>query len=602
MDHLVSGGTDWAAQQMAEFLSVVTSYPDEQSAQASAIERIVESVEAEVGAIVRDGELVISIGWPMSEIPTQAIIEASVGQHAELEVPGLGACEVTCFPLDDSETTLLLGRYRSERFGAQELNLVRGMARVLALGLKTMRLVRSERLLRTQTEQQAAELEAAQSESFQHSLSHMSTKAAVERRALEEQLRQAQKMEAVGRLAGGIAHDFNNLLMVIQTSAFLLKSELEAASIPTTDVAEIMDAGDRAARLVRQLLTFSRKEVAHPEILDMNEQVSVMGDLLKRSIGVGIELLLELCEGTAFVSIDPAHLDQIVMNLAINGRDAMDGEGTLSIRTEKVTLDHEAAGSLPAGDYMRLEVADSGCGMEPELIDKIFEPFFTTKEQGRGTGLGLATVYGIVSSLGGHIDVSSEVGEGTTFTFLVPTVEQRGESDLSQRQEAPSLGAEAANILVVDDQPSIGELVKRLLLRHGYVVATATSADEALEFILKGLRFDLVLSDVAMPGMTGVELARRIRDLAPEQPIALMSGYLDDRITDSSIIEDVVGFIEKPFQERNLLALVRSLPETNAPASSRGVITRTDASHDKHRPFAQERPDETSSSTAPIQI
>jgi signal transduction histidine kinase/ActR/RegA family two-component response regulator len=417
---------------------------------------------------------------------------------------------------------------------------------------------------------------AAQNRNFHQSLSDISTRAAMEKKGLEEQLRQAQKMEAVGRLAGGIAHDFNNLLTVIQMSARFLKESMEADGAPAEDAIEILKASDRAARLVRQLLTFSRKEVPRPRLLDVNALVTDMCDLLKRSIGVHIELGLELSDRNCVVSIDPSHMEQILINVAINARDAMNDGGVLSIRTDLRTVEgNSQRGVVPPGQYVCLEVADTGCGMSSDVATKVFEPFFTTKERGQGTGLGLATVYGVVSGAGGFIDVASTPGEGTTFTILLPAADELADHVESSDPDSSEHSGSERTVLVVDDEPNIGELVRRILFRHGYSVANASSGMEALDLVLKGARFDLVLSDVAMPEMSGIELAHKMREVAPHQPFILMSGYADERITDPSIVEDVAGFIEKPFQEQALLAILDSALGWKEARASTAVSSET---------------------------
>jgi signal transduction histidine kinase/ActR/RegA family two-component response regulator len=734
------GSNDWAAQQMAEFLSVVTSYSDEAVAELSGIERIAESLEAEVAAIVRDRKVITAIGFSEDRMPVAEILSAAAGDAHHVNVEGLGSCRAATVPLEDMrDSRLLVARFSDEPFSAFEMNLLRGMTRVLSLGLRTLHLVQSERALREQTQAQSREIQerqllferltkiqrsissnaepqevfdaitaganeliaedgaivglrlidpddtrymimvsssglniemiegtkrmpvgqgaggraivegklaiveeyrahtdvipeyadivqaamaapvhengqvvgslvvaslqpgrkysqteqdillafakhaslalsdaksvAAQHRTFRDSLSEVTSKAAKEKHSLEEQLRQAQKMEAIGRLAGGVAHDFNNLLMVIQTAATLIKDDLVETGEDTEDVTEILKASDRAARLVRQLLTFSRKEVIQAQLVDVNAMVSDISALLQRTIGAQVDLQVGLSQERCLTEIDPSHMEQILMNLAINARDAMSEGGVLKLNTGIRSIkEARFGGVLGCGDYVSVVFEDTGSGMSEAVMERIFEPFFTTKEQGRGTGLGLATVYGIVTSAGGTIDVRSEVGEGTRFTVLLPLAvgdapESCGTETWGTETSATNTRKTGAAIMVVDDEVAVRHLVSKMLKRNGFQVIGADSGPEALSLLDESPhRIDLVLSDVAMPDMSGIELARSMKEVDPELPIILMSGYVDDRIADPGIT-NVAGLIEKPFNEASLLETVnRVVQGLRAPA------------------------------------
>ncbi|MGZ6268017.1 MAG: PAS domain S-box protein, partial [Candidatus Limnocylindrales bacterium] len=392
-----------------------------------------------------------------------------------------------------------------------------------------------------------------------------------ERRRLEEQLRQAQKMEAVGRLAGGVAHDFNNLLTAISGYGELLRGEFEPGDSRIAEVDEILLASKRAAGLTRQLLSFSRRQVLQPTILNLNESIEELRSMLVRLIGEDVELKTDLDPSLALVRADPGQLTQVLMNLAVNARDAMPGCGTLTLTTANVQLTESFArvheGVRP-GPFVKLEVSDTGTGMDDKTLGHLYEPFFTTKEPGKGTGLGLATVYGIVKQSGGSIDVRSEVGRGSTFTIWLPKAPI---GDAKASYEGQGLGPETGHetVLVVEDEASVLGLAVSVLERHGYKILAARGPEEADAIIAEHEGpIHLLLTDVIMPGGTGPELAARAIDSRPELKVLLMSGYAQDAFMDRAPADLGATLIEKPFSPNLLLARVRIAIDT--PLSRRG--------------------------------
>jgi PAS domain S-box-containing protein len=380
-------------------------------------------------------------------------------------------------------------------------------------------------------------------------------------RRSEEQLAQAQKMEAVGRLAGGVAHDFNNLLTVIRGYANLI-GDGKGSSPPIEDcVREIVWAADRAADLTTRLLAFSRKQVARPRVLDLGEAVRSVGKMLPRMIGEDVHLVLATEPETGNVMADAGQIEQVILNLAINARDAMPGGGRLTIETANRTLgeaDIQHHPEAPPGEYVILAVRDTGTGMSRQVLARLYEPFFTTKDVGKGTGLGLATVYGIVRQSQGHIDCRSEPGHGTVFTIYLPRVQGRDvPRDAAAVTDVPG-GAET--ILLVEDEPAVRRLTRSILDRAGYTVLEASGGEEALARVSAGSRgIDLLVTDVVMPGMGGPELARRARTVRPDLPILCMSGYSSDvqALRGEAALE--TDFLPKPFSADNLLARVREI-------------------------------------------
>lgn len=379
-------------------------------------------------------------------------------------------------------------------------------------------------------------------------------------RRSEEQFRQSQKMEAVGRLAGGIAHDFNNLLTVIGGyCALLLERVAKKDSIHKLAV-EIGNASERAAVLTRQLLAFSRKQVLQPRILDLNEVVSGMETMLRRVIGEDIELRTLSDSGLGSVKADRGQIEQVILNMAVNARDAMPRGGKLTIRTSNVALDQMSVfrdRELEVGDYVMLAISDTGVGMTEEVKSHLFEPFFTTKGIDKGTGLGLATCYGIISQSGGDIRVYSEPNCGTTFKIYLPRAEQSiAAPSPAVAKDLPS-GTES--VLVVEDDPSVRGLTTFVLRECGYEVQEASTAKEALALIENGGPFDLVITDVIMPQMSGRELYDELRGRAYEAKILFISGYTDDALAHHGVLEDGLLFLEKPFSPARLTQTVREV-------------------------------------------
>jgi len=384
-----------------------------------------------------------------------------------------------------------------------------------------------------------------------------------ERVQLEQQLRQAQKMEAVGRLAGGIAHDFNNILTAITGYADLLLEDLGATDPRRQDADEIHKAADRAAGLTRQLLAFSRQQVLQPTVLEVNKLVSDLEKMLRRLLGEDVELSTRLAPTTGRVKADPGQLEQVVMNLAVNARDAMPNGGKLTLETANVDLDEAyAADHYPAraGPFVLLAVSDTGIGMSEETQAHMFEPFFTTKEKGKGTGLGLATVYGIIKQSGGFIWVYSEVGHGTTFKLYLPRVEELAERAAApaHARTRPARGTET--ILVVEDEAPVRNVARQVLERHGYTVLEAPSAEAALDIATRySGTIHLLLTDVVMPGLNGRELASRLADLRPDARVIFMSGYTDDAVTRHGVLEPGSAYVQKPFTPDAIARKVREV-------------------------------------------
>ncbi|MGA9570147.1 MAG: PAS domain S-box protein [Candidatus Acidiferrales bacterium] len=384
---------------------------------------------------------------------------------------------------------------------------------------------------------------------------------------LERQLRMAQKMEAVGRLSGGIAHDFNNLLGVIIGYSQVLKRTLPPGSAFLEHAEEIEKAGQRAASLTRQLLAFSRQQVLAPAVLNLNSLISEMEKMLPRLIGEDIEIIIALDPAIGRVKADHGQLEQVVMNLAVNARDAMPDGGKVAITTANAVLDETWTRSHPgskAGDFVMLSVADTGTGIDSETLAHIFEPFFTTKERGKGTGLGLATVYGVVKQSGGYVWVESALGKGTAFQIYLPRIE---ELVSVPEPVAPIVEAfrGAETILLVEDADALRKLTHMLLEQHGYHVLVAANGAAALQLVeQKPERIDLLLTDVIMPGLNGRALAERLEILQPSLKVLYMSGYTDDAIVNHGVLESGTQLLHKPFSEESLIRKVREVLDADA--------------------------------------
>jgi len=385
---------------------------------------------------------------------------------------------------------------------------------------------------------------------------------------VEEQLRQSQEMEAVGRLAGGVAHDFNNLLTAISGYSDLLLHRLPDYSTLRRDVEEIRKAGDRAATLTRQLLAFSRRQVLQPKVLDLNTVVTKMGQMLRRLIGEDIELSIDLSPSLSLVKADPGQIEQVILNLVIKARDAMPDGGRITIATTDADLSSSYAAVHPEvvpGPHVLLSVADTGQGMSDETQTHLFEPFFTTKESGKGTGLGLSTVYGIVQQSGWHLRVNSAADRGSTFLIYLPRVEPPEDGVQGADRPLlpyPSPGTET--VLLADDEEVVRRFAREILSGNGYKVLEAWSGREAL-LLSEAYRGEihLLLTDVVMPKMSGRELTERIRPLRPDLRILYMSGYTDDASLRHGVLEDGIPFLQKPFTPEGLARKVREVLDSS---------------------------------------
>ena len=383
-----------------------------------------------------------------------------------------------------------------------------------------------------------------------------------EKRLLEEQLQHAQRLESLGRLAGGVAHDFNNLLTAILTNCDMLRIKLARQDLESREVEQIHRASRRAAALTGQLLSFSRKQVIQPRVVDLDEIVRDTQSMLARLIGEHIDLEVRLAGERCLAEADPGQLDQILVNLVVNARDAMRDGGRLTISTRVVTLDEETVRRHPGvapGRFVELRVSDTGEGMSPDTLEHLFEPFFTTKEHGKGTGLGLATVYGIVRRASGAIEVETALGKGTTVSIYLPQSEGPIAPAHVIRPEAPEK-VEGRTILLVEDEDSVRDSASRILTEGGYRVLCASDGEEALRLYDENAgKIDLVLTDVVMPRMGGPELAREIRDRTPGVKLLFVSGYTDDTLGERGVVSPDIELLHKPFSRVPLLDKVRQV-------------------------------------------
>jgi PAS domain S-box-containing protein len=374
-----------------------------------------------------------------------------------------------------------------------------------------------------------------------------------DRQRLEAQVAQAQRMEAIGTLAAGVAHDFNNLLTVILSSAAFIRMGVPAETPAARDAAEITRAAERASGLTRQLLAFSRQQVLNPEVVDVNAEISQSARALQRMIGEHIQLAVVPAAGRSCVEVDVHQLNQVVMNLVVNARDAIGKSGAISISTENVV---RRDGRGAAREYLALSIADDGSGIPPEIRDRIFNPFFTTKEVGHGTGLGLATVHGIVTQSGGCVELDSEVGRGTTFRILLPTAD----ACPVHRAAITDLAANGCErVLLVEDESAVRAAACRMLRAAGYTVLEARHGEDALEVIEEQGPVDLLITDMVMPQMGGAELARAARARHPLLPVLFMTGYTDEELLRQGGLDHGAEVLRKPFVTDDLLAAVSSL-------------------------------------------
>jgi PAS domain S-box-containing protein len=404
---------------------------------------------------------------------------------------------------------------------------------------------RTSELLRTSAH---LETERAEHEKAQHSLSK-----------LEEQLRHSQRLESIGRLVGGIAHDFNNMLSVISSYANLLLADTSPEEASREDLLEIQAAADRAARLARQLLAFGRQQVLEPRAVDMNAAVTDMARMLRRVVGEEVELRLSCQASPSNVFVDPTQLEQVLMNLVVNAKDSIAGRGSVTIDTSSLELSEQSAVAhgAAAGKYVVLAVTDTGVGMDRETQARVFEPFFTTKEPGKGSGLGLATVFGIVKQSGGQIFVYSELGEGTTFKIYLPAHDGAARAKSDSKREAVR-GNET--VLVVEDDEQVRALVRTVLRRSGYQVLEARTPAEAIGAVEEaGDTIDVLLTDIVMPQMSGHELVKLVRQRCPRIKPLLMSGYSENVVRDRGMLEPGVGFLSKPLTPESLTKRLREV-------------------------------------------
>jgi PAS domain S-box-containing protein len=386
-----------------------------------------------------------------------------------------------------------------------------------------------------------------------------------EKEQLQSQLNQAQKMESVGRLAGGVAHDFNNMLGVILGHAELALLKADEDNDLISDLKEIQTAAKRSANLTKQLLTFARKEIISPRKLDLNDTVESMLNMLRRLIGEDIDLVWKPAAHIWPVKMDPSQIDQILANLCVNARDAIDGVGKLTIETGRKTFDEDYCSEHPGfipGDFVLLAVSDNGCGMDKDTLSNLFEPFFTTKAVGKGTGLGLATIYGIVKQNSGFINVYSEPGQGSTFKIYLPRLVAAEDIDKAVPEKKAAAGG-TETILLVEDEPTILRMTRMMLERKGYSVLPAATPGEAIE--IAGNHTDkihLLMTDVVMPEMNGRDLAGQLIRLYPEIKLLFMSGYTADVIAHQGVLDEGVAFIQKPFSMAEMTEKVRKVLDT----------------------------------------
>jgi PAS domain S-box-containing protein len=391
-----------------------------------------------------------------------------------------------------------------------------------------------------------------------------------ERERLESQLQQSQRLESLGQLAGGVAHDFNNLLAVILNYAAFVGEEIERASHELggrrweavgRDVDQIQRAAERATRLTHQLLAFGRREVVSPRVISLNDVIGDVDELLRRTLGEHIELIIALGDDLWPILADPGQIEQILLNLVVNARDAMPDAGVLTIDTQNTDVDEAFTATrpgIPTGRFVQMRVSDTGVGMAADVLDRAFEPFFTTKAKGEGSGLGLPTVYGIITQAGGYAQLVSEAGSGTTFSALLPATEEAVVHDADRAAPASVGGGET--ILLVEDEGALLEVMRRILVRNGYQVLAASSGREALAVARQRTGgIEILVTDVVMPQMQGKEVADALTKLRPSIRVLYVSGYARPLVASRGTLEEGVALLEKPFSEATLLAKVREV-------------------------------------------
>ncbi|MCB4791032.1 MAG: response regulator [Elusimicrobia bacterium] len=384
-----------------------------------------------------------------------------------------------------------------------------------------------------------------------------------EKNKLHEQLLQSQKMDAIGRLVGGIAHDFNNQLTAILGFCNIALGDLGPDNPASQDLIEITKAGEKSASLIRQLMAFARKQVLIPKILNLNELITDIKKMLSQLISENIKIELNLENSLGSIKVDPAQIEQVLLNLIVNARDAMPKGGLLIIETKNVELDEEYAIIHPEvhpGPYVKLEVADTGHGMTQEVLSHIFEPFYTTKEYGKGTGLGLSTVHGIVKQSGGHISVYSEIGKGTSFRIYFPQIFDK--AHVLHEKESIKNYTGNETILLVEDEDGVKTVIKRILESNGYKVIEASSSEDALKICRLGdKKIHLLITDVIMSGMDGSELSTQIKKEYPDIKVLFMSGYIEEYIVHRGVLDEGINFMQKPIMQKDLLIKVREVLE-----------------------------------------
>ena len=390
-----------------------------------------------------------------------------------------------------------------------------------------------------------------------------------ERERFEEQLLQVQKMESIGRLAGGVAHDFNNLLTPIISYAQLCKMNLDADDPLYSNLEEIEKAADRAADVTHKLLAFSRQQVIEPQDIELNRLVVDLGKMLHRLIDENVKMSIITAPDAGLVKVEPGQIEQLLVNLVVNARDAMQDGGELMVTTRAVWNDgknQDHFSELPSGPYVELSVSDTGSGMDEEVQRHIFEPFFTTKEAGKGTGLGLATCYGIVKQSGGDLTVTSRPGEGATFKILLPQVKPSNSEPVTVKSGAVALPKGTETVLLAEDEPGVLEVASKLLGEQGYRVLRASNGVEALgvAWMHAPEKIDLLLTDVVMPQMNGKDLADQLEAIHPETRVLYTSGYTDEVIGHHGVLEDGTRFLQKPFSQPSLAHKVREVLDEQA--------------------------------------
>lgn len=500
-------------------------------------------------------------GWAMMH-RTPAVIEDI---YADIRVPADAyrptfVKSLAMVPIRTAQPIGAIGTYWAKRYlpTEQDVRLVQALADSTSIALENIEL---EQALRQKLEEQTATLTqlSATEADLRHELAER-MRAEAHLSTIEHQLRQSQKMEAVGQLAGGVAHDFNNVLCAIVGTADLVLWQMGPDDPHRADVEEIQRAGARAAALTKQLLTFSRKQAAVRRIVSLNPLIEGVRAMLSHLIAEQVEMNLALAPDLRTIACDPAHLEQVILNLVVNARDAMPGHGRLLIETKNVHLDEEYTRDhigVAAGEYVMLAVTDTGMGMSKETQARIFDPFFTTKEAGRGTGLGLSIVYGIVKQAGGHIWLYSEEGVGTTFKLYFPSCDAKASIEEPGAAPVDNLfGTES--VLVVEDDEQVAATIRRILSSHGYVVQVARSPEEALALVRQPEpAYHLLLTDIVMPRMNGLDLVDAVRQHRPGLAALWMSGYTDDALQMRGSGRDDLVLIEKPITRKSLLEAIR---------------------------------------------